>query len=93
MLAWQVDHRRNSPYPLRHNATNVHITSSTDAEASYRSYIFVTHIVDGRSATSQRPVPRHRPGGGRRPRIAEMRVILDTTDSDLFIAATRGDLV
>jgi len=46
VVAWQVDHRRNSPYPLRHNATNVHITASRATEADFRSYLFVTQIVE-----------------------------------------------
>src|SRR5438067_1056943 len=25
VMAWQIEHRRNSPYPLRHHGTNVHI--------------------------------------------------------------------
>src|SRR5687767_14090646 len=25
VLGWTREHRRNSPYPLRHNATNVHV--------------------------------------------------------------------
>src|SRR5439155_18580762 len=27
VVAWQVEHRRNSPYPLRHNGTNIHLTA------------------------------------------------------------------
>src|SRR5947209_15682943 len=26
-MAWTKDHRRHSPYPLRHNAANVHVTA------------------------------------------------------------------
>ncbi|HYD09402.1 MAG TPA: nuclear transport factor 2 family protein, partial [Acidimicrobiales bacterium] len=47
VVAWQIDHRNNSPYPLRHNGTNVHLTSATDTEATFRSYIFVTHLAGG----------------------------------------------
>ena len=43
-LAWQEDHRRNSPYPLRHNGTNIHLTGGSGNQASFSSYIFVTHI-------------------------------------------------
>ena len=47
LLAWQIDHRKNSPYPLRHNGTNIHVTNANDTEAEFRSYIFVTQIVEG----------------------------------------------
>ena len=45
LLEWQIDHRKNSPYPLRHNGTNIHVTNANDTEAEFRSYIFVTQIV------------------------------------------------
>src|SRR3954447_15850845 len=44
VMAWQTDHRRNSPYPLRHNGTNVHIVEQGDDEASFSSYIYVSQI-------------------------------------------------
>src|SRR6266568_489132 len=47
VLAWQTDHRKNSPYPLRHNGTNIHVTTANGNEAAFRSYIFVTQIVGG----------------------------------------------
>ena len=47
VMAWQTDHRRNSPYPLRHNGTNVHITEQRGDEARFSSYIFVSQIVGG----------------------------------------------
>src|SRR3954451_9431464 len=47
VLEWQIEHRRNSPFPLRHNGTNVHITTVAGNEAEFRSYLFVTKIVDG----------------------------------------------
>ena len=31
VMAWQTDHRINSPYPLRHNGTNVHVVGSAAA--------------------------------------------------------------
>ncbi len=90
MLAWQIDHRKNSPYPLRHNATNVHITSTSDGEASYRSYLFVTNIVEGAVSNTATGLclgtVREEDGT---LKIAEMRVILDCTNSELFSAAPR----
>ncbi len=34
VMTWQKDHRLHSPYPLRHNGTNVHIVEQRDHEAS-----------------------------------------------------------
>ena len=47
VMAWQTDHRLHSPYPLRHNGTNVHIVSRDGDEAAFSSYILVTAIVGG----------------------------------------------
>ena len=45
VMAWQTDHRVNSPYPLRHNGTNVHLGEQRGDEAEFESYIFVTHML------------------------------------------------
>lgn len=50
-LAWTGDHRRNSPYPLRHNATNVHVVAERGDEIDLESYLFVTQIVDRKPST------------------------------------------
>ena len=47
VMAWQTDHRVNSPYPLRHNGTNVHVVEQRNDEATFSSYILVTQIVGG----------------------------------------------
>jgi hypothetical protein len=41
------EHREGSPYPLRHNATNVHVIENRGHEAEVASYLFVTNIVEG----------------------------------------------
>lgn len=48
VMVWQEDHRLNSPYPLRHCGSNVHVTSVAGDMVEFASYIFVTKIVDGR---------------------------------------------
>jgi hypothetical protein len=87
LVAWQVVHRRNSPYPLRHNATNVHVTGSRPREADFRSYLFVTQIVGGAVSNLSTGLcvgtARHEDGS---LRLAELRVVLDTTDSEMFSA-------
>ena len=85
VVAWQVDHRRNSPYPLRHNGLNVHVTRNDGGEADFRSYLFVTQIVGGAVANLSTGIVlgtvREEDGA---LRIADLRVILDTTDSEVF---------
>src|SRR4051812_1679985 len=44
-LEWQTEHRTNSPYPLRHNASNVHLTAARENEVDFASYLFVTQIL------------------------------------------------
>lgn len=85
VMAWQTDHRVNSPYPLRHNGTNVHVVDDADDRARFASYIFVTHMVQGAPA----PIPSGIVNGAAvevdgELRISEMHVILDTMDSDVF---------
>ena len=85
VMAWQTDHRVNSPYPLRHNGTNVHVVDDAGDRARFASYIFVTQMVQGAPA----PLPSGIVNGavveaGGTLRISEMHVILDTMDSDVF---------
>ena len=87
VMAWQIEHRRNSPYPLRHHGTNVHIVERRGNEATFASYIHVTQIVN--------ETPASIPGGIVRGavrdeadglRICELAVVLDTMTSDVFSA-------
>jgi SnoaL-like domain len=94
LVAWQIDHRSKSPYPLRHNGTNVNVVSADEQAASFRSYIFVTHV----SAGSVAPMAsglcfgtvRHEEGS---LRLADLRVVLDFTDSQLFTEAPRHEVI
>jgi hypothetical protein len=85
VMAWQIPHRLNSPYPLRHNATNVHVTQDHGEEVSFASYIHVTHVVAAQVANLSSGVVL---GAARRCRsvvcLSELHVILDTTTSDVF---------
>ncbi|MEU8139618.1 nuclear transport factor 2 family protein [Streptodolium elevatio] len=51
VLAWTREHRRHSPYPLRHNAANVHVTAERGDEIDLESYLFVTQIAGRRPST------------------------------------------
>jgi len=46
IVGWMSEHRKQSPYPLRHHATNVHRTGSDDATTRARFYIFVNQIAN-----------------------------------------------
>ena len=87
VVAWHVDHRNNSPYPLRHNSTNVHVAASRPGEADFRSYIFVTQIVGGAvsNLSTGLCLGTVRDEGGS-VRLAELQVVLDTTDSETLSA-------
>ena len=87
VMKWQTAHRRDSPYPLRHHGTNVHIVEQHGNEATFASYIHVTQIAN------EMPVPI--PGGIVRGtvreehgglRIAALHVVLDTMTSDVYSA-------
>src|SRR5690349_12420301 len=87
VMEWQIQHRRDSPYPLRHHGTNVHIVDRTNGDVAFASYIHVTHIVE--------EMPAGIPGGivtgavreeDGRVRIAALHVVLDTETSKTFSA-------
>lgn len=87
VMAWQTDHRVNSPYPLRHIGADIHVTEQASDEATFASYIFVTHIVGGvvtplSTAMVNGTVRRV----GDALLIADLEVVLDTRDSVLFSA-------
>jgi hypothetical protein len=94
VLAWHIDHRQNSPYPLRHNATNVHVTHTRGDEADFRSYLFVTQIAGGAVSNLS---SGHCLGTVRledsKARFSTIRVILDYAESETFSSAKRFDLV
>jgi hypothetical protein len=85
VMAWQTEHRVNSPYPLRHNGTNVHVVEQRGDEATFTSYILVTQIVGGAVSTLSTGIvngtARH---SGDALVLAELEVVLDTSDSVLF---------
>jgi hypothetical protein len=84
VVGWQVDHRRNSPYPLRHNGTNVHLVADRDREVDFASYILVTQIVDGVAPLSTAIVTGTVRNEQGTLRIAALHVVLDTMQSAAF---------
>ena len=84
VMAWQTDHRLHSPYPLRHNGTNVHIVEQRGDEASFASYITVSQIVGGVSPLSTAIVNGRVRHEGDVLLLAELEVVLDTMESKPF---------
>jgi hypothetical protein len=84
-IQWQLQHRLDSPYPLRHNGTNVHVVEQRGDEARFACYIHVTHIADGQVVA----LPGGMVNGTVRVvdgelRICELQVVLDTINSGTF---------
>ena len=84
VMEWQTNHRINSPYPLRHNAANVHVVEERGDEATFASYIFVTQIVEGVAPLSTGIVTGMVRAEVDGLRIAELDVVLDTMTSVVF---------
>ncbi len=84
VMAWQTDHREHSPYPLRHNGTNVHVVEQRGNEATFSSYIFVSQIVGGVSPLSTAIVNGAVRVEDDALRISELEVVLDTMESKPF---------
>jgi hypothetical protein len=85
VMAWKKEHRRHSPYPLRHQATNVHVVGERGDELDVDSYLFVTHIVDRRpSPLSSGIVHWTLVRAGDDYRVRRQDVILDSIESVPF---------
>ncbi|BBY18261.1 nuclear transport factor 2 family protein [Mycolicibacterium litorale] len=85
VMEWLSDHRKESPYPLRHHATNVHRTGTDGEVTRARFYIFVNQIANYvpfavSSGVANVAVRR----GANGLEFTEMEVILDTTNSVLL---------
>ncbi|MCZ4548883.1 hypothetical protein [Gordonia rubripertincta] len=89
VMAWQSDHRANSPYPLRHNGSCLHITGGDDDVVEFSSYIFVTKIVDGRplSLSSGTATGAARITGAGML-LMRLVIVLDTSDSVPLVQST-----
>jgi hypothetical protein len=84
VMGWQTDHRLNSPYPLRHNGSNIHVVAESGEEASFRSYILVTAIEGGVVVQPTALLSGRVRRDGEILLLAELEVVLDTNESVLF---------
>lgn len=85
VMEWLTDHREQSPYPLRHHATNLHRIGTDGDVTRARFYIFVNQIANFvpcavSSGVAEVGVRR----GSAGLEFTEMDVILDTTNSELL---------
>jgi hypothetical protein len=82
VMHWQEEHRLDSPSPLRHNSTNVHLAGTRGENALFQSYIFVTQIVEGHVSNLSTAIVtgsvRSEAGG---LKISSLHVVLDTEPS------------
>jgi hypothetical protein len=82
VMAWQMEHRLDSPSPLRHHGTNVHLTGTDGADTFFSSYIFVTQIAGGLvSNLSTAIVTGSARSVAGSPKLSSLHVVLDTEPS------------
>jgi hypothetical protein len=79
VMDWLSEHRKQSPYPLRHHATNVHRTGADGELTRARFYILVNQIVNYvpfavSSGVANIAVRR----GAKGLEFTEMDIVLDT---------------
>ena len=85
VMEWLTDHRKQSPYPLRHHGTNIFRTGTEGGVTNARFYIFVNQITNYVPfAVSSGIVDvgvRRGPNG---LQFTKMEVVLDTSNSVLL---------
>jgi hypothetical protein len=89
VMAWLIEHRKESPYPLRHHATNVHRTASDGVVTKARFYILVNQIasfVPFAVSSGVVDVGVRRDASGLV--FTDMEVVLDTQNSVLLSELT-----
>jgi len=89
VIKWLSEHRQQSPYPLRHHATNVHRTGTDGEITRARFYIFVNQIANfvpfAVSSGIVNVAVRRGPDG---LTFTKMEVVLDTQNSALLSELT-----
>lgn len=85
IMQWLSEHREQSPYPLRHHATNVHRTGKDGDVTRARFYLLVNQVANFvpfavSSGVAEVGVRR----GANGFEFTDMDVVLDTTNSVLL---------
>ena len=85
VMAWQRQHRADSPHPLRHHGTNFIVTERAAGQLTFSSYLFVTQVENVLPVAVSSAVVNGtiRLDDGEL-RLAEMDLVLDMTDSVPF---------
>ncbi len=85
VMEWLSEHREQSPYPLRHHASNVHRTGTDGGVTRARFYIFVNQVANFVPfAISSGVVSVGVRRGANGLEFTEMDVVLDATNSVLL---------
>jgi hypothetical protein len=85
VMDWKRDHRRNSPYPLRHHAANVFVVAERGDDVDVESYLFVTQITGRKPSTLSSGLVHwtlRRTSDGYR--VKEQHTVLDSIESAPF---------
>ncbi len=88
-MAWTMDHRARSPYPLRHHPANIHVVAERGDTVEVDSYLFVTQIVDRRPSALSSGIVHwvfRRVADGYR--VLSKEVVLDAIESKPFAEVT-----
>lgn len=89
LMKWMKEHREQSPYPLRHHATNIHRLGADGDVTRVRFYIFVNQIANFVPfAVSSGVVVAGVRRGANGLEFTDVEVVLDTTNSVLLSEAT-----
>lgn len=89
-MAWLTEHRHQSPYPLRHNSTNLFRTGQDGEVTNARCYIFVTVIANSVPvAASSGIVNLAVTRGPAGLQFTSLEVVLDTQESAILGALYR----
>jgi hypothetical protein len=82
VVAWQTEHRLDSPAPLRHHLSNLHRTGTDGDDVTFASYILVNQVAGEMPVLIPSGVVTgavRREGG--ELRIARLDIVLDTRAS------------
>ncbi|SPM27088.1 nuclear transport factor 2 family protein [Mycobacterium terramassiliense] len=91
VMEWLSEHRKQSPYPLRHHATNLHRTGTEGDVTRARFYILVNQIANFVPfAVSSGVVNVGVRRGANGLEFTEMDVVLDATNSMLLSELAAG---
>jgi SnoaL-like domain len=85
-MEWTKQHRQFSPYPLRHQASNIFVAAERGEEVDVVSYLFVTQIVDRTPSMLSTGIVTWtlRRGDGGTYQLVNQDVVLDSIESAAF---------